>query len=206
MPSAPTFLVTEVTPSAERNVLAAAEEVIRRFGPSKATVVDVARALGVSHTAVHKHVGSKAGLRDRVVERWVEATMPPLRAIAAEGSPAPERLRKMSDALIAVKRRRAAHDPELFTAYGTLARDAQSVVAAHLQEMIALIATIGTVQRHRGDRNRPVGNNSKIIGTQQVIAQGHDTFAQVAISRQNGLASPAYDPQASKAKAAAEPA
>ena len=68
-------------------VLAAAEDVIRRFGPSKATVVDVARALGVSHTAVHKHVGSKAGLRGMVVGRWVETTMPPLRAIVAEREP-----------------------------------------------------------------------------------------------------------------------
>src|SRR5262249_41585722 len=93
-------------------VLAAAEDVIRPLGPSKATVVDVARALGVSHTAVHKHVGSKAGLRDMVVGRWVEATMPPLRAIAAERGPAPKRLRKLIDALIAVKRRRATGDPE----------------------------------------------------------------------------------------------
>jgi len=123
-------------------VLAAAEDVIRRFGPSKATVVDVARALGVSHTAVHKHVGSKAGLRDMVVGRWVEATMPPLRAIVAERGPAPERLRKLIDALIAVKRRRAADDPELFTAYGTLALDAKSVVVAHIEEMIGLVATI----------------------------------------------------------------
>ncbi len=123
-------------------ILAAAEDVIRRFGPSKATVVDVARALGVSHTAVHKHVGSKAELRDMVVGRWVEATMLPLRAVAAERGPAPERLRKLIDALIAVKRRRAADDPELFTAYRALAVDARSVVAAHIEEMIHLIATI----------------------------------------------------------------
>jgi AcrR family transcriptional regulator len=122
-------------------VLAAAEDVIRRFGPSKATVVDVARALGVSHTAVHKHVGSKAGLRDMVVGRWIEATMPPLRAIVAERGPAPRRLRKLIDTLIAVKRRRAAEDPELFAAYGTLALDARSVVA-HIEEMTGLIATV----------------------------------------------------------------
>ena len=51
--------------------------------------MDVARALGVSHTAVYKHVSSKAELRDLVVGRWVEATMPPLRAIAARPGPAP---------------------------------------------------------------------------------------------------------------------
>jgi AcrR family transcriptional regulator len=123
-------------------ILAAAEDVIRRFGPSKATVVDVARALGVSHTAVYKHVSSKAELRDLVVGQWVEATMPPLRAIVAQPGPAPRRLRKLIDALIAVKRRRATDDSELFTAYRTLAADAKSVVAAHIDELIHLVATV----------------------------------------------------------------
>ena len=125
-------------PLTRDRILAAAEDVIRRFGPSKATVVDVARALGVSHTAVYKHVASKAELRDLVVGRWVEATMPPLRAIVAQPGPAPQRLRKLIDALIAVKRRRAADDPELFAAYLTLAADAKSVVAAHVDEMVGL--------------------------------------------------------------------
>jgi AcrR family transcriptional regulator len=123
-------------------ILATAEDVIRRFGPAKATVVDVARVLGVSHTAVHKHVGSKAELRDMVLGRWLEATMPPLRAVVAERGPAPNRLRYLIDALIAVKRRRAADDPELFTAYRTLAADAKSVIAAHVEEMIGLVAKI----------------------------------------------------------------
>ena len=130
------------TPLALDKILATAEDVIRRFGPGKATVVDVARALGVSHTAVHKHVGSKAELRDMVLGRWLESTMPPLRAIVAERGPAPKRLRKLIDALIAVKRRRSADDPELFTAYRTLAADAKSVIAAHIEEMIGLVAKI----------------------------------------------------------------
>src|SRR5271166_1992374 len=102
-------------------ILATAEDVIRRFGPAKATVVDVARALGVSHAAVYRHVASKAELRDLVVGRWVEATMTPLRAIVALTAPAPERLRWLFDTLIGVKRQRAANDPELFAAYRTLA-------------------------------------------------------------------------------------
>jgi AcrR family transcriptional regulator len=123
-------------------ILATAEDVIRRFGPTKATVVDVARALGVSHTAVHKHVGSKAELRNMVLGRWLEATMPPLRAVVAERGPAPKQLRKLIDALIAVKRRRAREDSELFTAYRTLAADAKSVITAHVDEMINLVAKI----------------------------------------------------------------
>jgi AcrR family transcriptional regulator len=129
-------------PLTRERILSAAEDVIRRFGPAKATVVDVARALGVSHAAVYRHVATKAELRDLVVGRWVEATMEPLRAIAALPGPAPQRLRRLFDALIALKRRRAADDPELFAAYRTLAADAKSVVAAHLEELVGLAAMI----------------------------------------------------------------
>jgi AcrR family transcriptional regulator len=130
------------TPLTLDRILATAEDVVRRFGPAKATVVDVARALGVSHAAVYRHVATKAELRDLVVGRWVEATMAPLRAIAALPGPAPERLRGLFDALIAVKRRRAADDPELFAAYRTLVADAQCVAAAHVDELIGLAATV----------------------------------------------------------------
>jgi AcrR family transcriptional regulator len=116
--------------------------VLRRFGPAKATVVDVARALGVSHAALYRHVATKAELRDLVVGRWVEATMAPLRAIAASSGPAPQRLRQLFDALIAVKRGRAENDPELFEAYRTLAGDAQSMVAALVDELVSLAAMI----------------------------------------------------------------
>jgi len=105
-------------------------------------VLDVARALGVSHTAVYRHVATKAELRDLVVGRWAEATMPPLREIAAKTGPAPRRLRAFFDALVAVKRRRAANDPELFAAYRTLAAGAQPAAAAHVDELLALAATI----------------------------------------------------------------
>ncbi len=133
-------------PLTRERVLATAEDVVRRFGPAKATVVDVARALGVSHAAVYRHVASKAELRDLVVGRWVEGIMPPLRAVAAGDGPAPARLRALVDALIAAKRRRATDDPELFAAYRTLAADTQSIAAAHvdahIEEMVALAAAV----------------------------------------------------------------
>ena len=130
------------TPLTRDRILSTAEDVIRRFGPAKATVVDVARALGVSHAAVYRHVASKAELRDLVVGRWAEATMPPLRAIAALPGQAPERLRRLFDTLIAVKRHRAADDPELFAAYRTLAAGAKSVAAAHVDELVELAAMV----------------------------------------------------------------
>ena len=43
--------MTDETLTRER-ILEAAEEVLRRFGLAKTTVVDVARALGVSHGSI----------------------------------------------------------------------------------------------------------------------------------------------------------
>jgi AcrR family transcriptional regulator len=123
-------------------IIATAEDVVRRFGPDKATVSDVARALGVSHAAVHKHVGTKSELRDLVVGRWMEVMMPPLREIAAEPGPAPERLRRLIETLIAGKRRRSTGDAELFAAYRTLAMGARAVVAVHIEELISLTAAV----------------------------------------------------------------
>jgi len=68
-------------------ILEAAEDVLRRFGPAKATVVDVARALGVSHGSVYRHFPSKAALRDAVTERWLARVSAPLAAVAVEDGP-----------------------------------------------------------------------------------------------------------------------
>ena len=64
-----------------RAILDTAEEVLRRFGPAKATVVDVARALDVSHGSVYRHFPSKAALRDAVTERWLARVSEPLEVI-----------------------------------------------------------------------------------------------------------------------------
>ena len=101
----------------QERILEAAEEVLRRYGPAKANVVDVARALGVSHASVYRHFGSKAALRDAVTERWLESISTPLAAIASEEGPAPERLRRWLDGLVHAKRRKALEDPELFATY-----------------------------------------------------------------------------------------
>ena len=129
-------------PLTRDRIVATAEDVVRRFGPEKATVVDVARALGVSHAALYRHVKTKQELRDLVVQRWVDEMMPPLRELVARPGPAPKRLRQLYDTLIGVKRRRAAADPELFTAYRSLSAETQSIAAAHVDELVQLGAAI----------------------------------------------------------------
>jgi AcrR family transcriptional regulator len=158
-------MATPEVPLTRDRIVATAEDVLRRFGPEKATVVDVARALGVSHAAVYRHVKTKAELRDLVVQRWVDETMSPLRAIVARPGPAPKRLRQLFDTLIGVKRRRAAADPELFTAYRSLSANARSAVAAHLSELAQLVAAIirSGVEEETFRRIDPVATSQAIL-------------------------------------------
>jgi len=132
-------------------ILEAAEDVIRRFGPTKATVVDVARALGVSHGSVYRHFASKAALRDAVTERWLARIATPLAAVADESGPAPERLRRWLDQLITAKRRRALDDPELFATYMTLVSEARGVVMAHVAHLTRQLAQIIADGTARGE-------------------------------------------------------
>jgi AcrR family transcriptional regulator len=123
-------------------ILEAAEDVPRRFGPSKTTVVDVARALGVSHGSVYRHFPSKAALRDAVAERWLHRITDPLEAVVRGKEPAPERLRKWLGALMAAKRRRVLDEAELFATYVGLALGAREVIKAHVETLVDQIARI----------------------------------------------------------------
>jgi AcrR family transcriptional regulator len=129
------------TLTAER-ILEAAEEVLRRYGPAKANVVDVARALGVSHGSVYRHFPSKAALRDAVTERWLASISEPLEAVADGKGPAPERLRRWLDLLVSAKHGKALGDPELFATYIELTADARDVVKAHVDTLVAQLARI----------------------------------------------------------------
>lgn len=113
-------------------ILSAAEGLLRRHGPAKTTVADVARTLGMSHANVYRHFASKADLRDAVAERWLAELTAPLAAIVAGPEPASTRLVAWFLALAEAKRRKVHDDPELFANYHTLAEQARGAVGAHL--------------------------------------------------------------------------
>jgi AcrR family transcriptional regulator len=131
-------------PLTAAQILAAAEDALRRFGPGKATVVDVARALGVSHGSVYRHFPSKKALRDAVTALWLARISGSLEIVADRDTPAPERLHAWLTELIAAKRARAAEDPELFETYMILVSEAADVTAAHVDELVAQLTRIVT--------------------------------------------------------------
>jgi AcrR family transcriptional regulator len=123
-------------------ILEAAEDALRRYGPAKANVVDVARALGVSHGSVYRHFESKAALRDAVTDRWLARIGNPLEKIASENGPAADRLHRWLVKLSKAKRKKTLDDPELFATYIALAGQAREVVDRHVDHLVGQIVRI----------------------------------------------------------------
>jgi AcrR family transcriptional regulator len=124
-------------------ILSATEEVLRRHGPAKATVVDVARSLGVSHTAVYRHFPSKAALREAVTRRWLNRANDDLLAVAGDSRLAPpDRLRRWLVTQFTVKRTLAGEDPELFAMYGTLVAEHSGAAEEYVAGLLAQLQNI----------------------------------------------------------------
>lgn len=135
-------MATTAALTAER-ILETTEEVLRRHGPAKATVVDVARALGVSHGSVYRHFRTKAALREAVTERWLDrATLELGIIVARRDQPAGAKVYDWLAALFAAKRRKAGGDPELFATYEVLLGESSEVVARHITDLVGQLTEI----------------------------------------------------------------
>jgi AcrR family transcriptional regulator len=134
--------MNEVVVLTPERILEVTEDVLRRFGIAKATVVDVARALDVSHGSVYRHFPSKASLREAVAKRWLDRVSLPLEGIKDDTGPARARLERYLRTLCAAKQKKVSEDPEMFMTYMTLAREACSVVKAYKEGLVDQIAAI----------------------------------------------------------------
>jgi AcrR family transcriptional regulator len=128
-------------PLTREAILNAAERVILRHGPDKATVVDVARMLGISHGSVYNFFESKSDLRRAVVEAWLAKMDAPLARITAlRGSPK-DRLVKWLDAFVAARQRTWRDDPALFAALQVIASEQPlGVWQAYLRQLRQTLA------------------------------------------------------------------
>ena len=138
-------------PLTPERILQAAEDVLRRHGPAKANVVDVARALGVSHGTVYRHFPSKQALREAVTRRWLHGFHERLEPITD--------LREWLHALFDAKRAKALEDPELFATYDALLADASGVVDEHVA---TLVGQLDGDRRRRADRARDLPGHDAV--------------------------------------------
>lgn len=119
-------------PDLRERILTAAEEVLRRYGPAKTSVVDVARHLNMSHGNIYRVFASKEALRAAVVDRWLTRTHAPLTAIVTGPGAPPEKLIAWFTCLADQKLAKVAGDPELFATYQALLHQVPEVIDRHL--------------------------------------------------------------------------
>jgi AcrR family transcriptional regulator len=118
----------------KEQILETAEAVLRRHGPAKATVLDVAAALGVSHGSIYRFFPSKSDLRDAVVQRWLARISDALAPVTD--------LRTWFQRMHQLKTAQLRDEPELFEAYRVLAGEARDVLAAYKTDLARQIAAI----------------------------------------------------------------
>jgi len=130
------------TPTDQR-ILDATEVVLRRHGAEKTNVVDVAKALDMSHGNIYRHFPSKQALINAVATRWLHAVTEPLSAITENHSrPAGKRLAAWFDTLRAIKQRKVLDDPELFRVHYQTIKDVPEVVTDHVGTLLGQVELI----------------------------------------------------------------
>lgn len=123
-------------------ILNAAEEVIRRFGPEKANISDVAKSLKVSHAALYRYYNGKTDLWSAVTERWLSNLHAPSKEILKEDNPADIKLFRLLEDFAEAKRRSRVNDPEMFANYLKLAQSSMDVIEKSIEDGINSIKEI----------------------------------------------------------------
>ena len=127
----------------KEKILDASEIVLRKFGPRKTTVVDVARALDVSHGTVYRHFATKAELHEAITLRWLERVTAPLTEVTHKSESASVRLREWFESLTAIKRSIFIGEPELFESYQDLAKQTpEHVKSKHINHLLQQVESI----------------------------------------------------------------
>lgn len=125
---------TGLTPEElKAQALDAVEDLIRRHGVAKFRVVDVARALDVSHALLYRHFPDRDSLLDLVSERWLETIDTELEKIASADKPPEDKIRTWFLTLHRLKCRKVRMDPEMYRAFDMAAARRKPFVIKHLE-------------------------------------------------------------------------
>ena len=123
-------------------ILDTAELLLRRHGPDKLTVIDVARVMNMSHGNVYRHISSKAALRAAVIQRWLERVALQTDEIAGREIPADIRLAEWLTGLARIKQRKVVDDAELLSASAQIVRETPQVERDHSARLTAQVVKV----------------------------------------------------------------
>lgn len=123
-------------------ILDTAAEQVRRFGEAKTNVVDIAKAMGLSHSALYRHFRSKAEIFDALAARTMAEEADLAARFAMADGPAAERLRGLVLALHRSKRAKLGDDPEIHGLYRRIMAERPDLVGDYARRMTGLVRQI----------------------------------------------------------------
>lgn len=98
----------------EARILEIARAHVRKFGPSRTTIVGVAREAGMTHANVYRYFPSKEALFEEVTASWLRPLEARLREAADGADPAYDKLERMLVAIHRAYREKLDGDATLF--------------------------------------------------------------------------------------------
>ena len=136
-------------------ILDATELALRRYGAEKTNVVDISRALEMSHGNIYRHFPSKKALLDAVAHRWLHTLLGPLEAIVTDTKrSAAARLTDWFDALRKMKLKKLREDPELFRMHLYITESARELVDEHVAKLLNQVERIIAAGVTQGEFHR----------------------------------------------------
>lgn len=129
-------------PDHRDRILDTAAEQVRRFGEAKTNVVDIAKAMGFSHSAIYRHFRSKAEIFDALAARTMAEEADLAARFAKSDGSAAERLRGLVVALHRSKRAKLGDDPEIHGLYRRIMTERPDLVADYARRMTGLVRQV----------------------------------------------------------------
>jgi AcrR family transcriptional regulator len=133
--------MVDETLTSER-ILDVARDQVRRFGEAKTNVVDIARALGRSHTSIYRHFRSKAEVFDAIVGAAMQDEEELARTFVDSAGSASERLEGFVLALHRRKLERFTNDPEVYQLFRRVVDERPALIHDYAARMTRLVAMI----------------------------------------------------------------
>jgi len=139
----PRPLRMESNASAPRDrILETARDLIRRFGGAKTNVVDIAQAMGLSHSAIYRHFRSKAEIFDALAALTMAEEAALAETFVKVDAPAAGRLAALVLTLHRSKRAKLADDPEMHALYRRIVEERPDLIADYARRMTGLLRLI----------------------------------------------------------------